>query len=308
LFCSSFHVRKNGRRNNRQRYLCLDCGKQFQTKNKSELTKRIWNDYVFGKQSYQQLSDKHKLTVKTIRRRIENVGFNTPTIKPGKVVLGIDTCFYGHEFGVSVFRGVIKRVNLLWRFVNTETQETYINGIQELQQQGWIILCLIVDGKNLSLGEKLNLPVQMCHFHQLAIIKRYLTTNPKLLASQQLKQIAELLSKTTEQKFIQLLNAWYSRWSDFLKEKTKVAGTSRWFYAHKRTRSAYRSLRANGPYLFTFERLRKQGVNCPKTNNSLEGSFAHLKDKVRLHRGLKLNRKLRLINQILAGKTSRFYH
>jgi hypothetical protein len=288
--------------------LCLDCGKQFQSKRKDKLTKKIWNDYVFGKQSYQQLSNKHKLTIKTIRKRIDNVGFNASIIKPGKVVLGIDTCFYGHEFGVSVFRGLIKKVNLLWRFVNTETQDTYISGIEELRLKGWVILCLVVDGKNLSLGEKLNLPVQMCHFHQLAIIKRYLTSNPKLIASQQLKLIAELLPRTIEKKFQVLLDAWYFRWSDFLKEKTKVHGTSRWFYTHKRTRSAYRSLRANEPYLFTFERLRKQGINCPKTNNSLEGSFAHLKDKVRLHRGLKLNRKLKLINQILAGKTSQNYH
>lgn len=263
---------------------------------------------MFGKQSFVQLKDRYLVSIPTLKKRFESIGFGYPKIKPGKVVLGIDTVFYGHEFGVSVFRGLIKKVNLLWRFVNTETQETYIGGIEELQSKGWIILCLVVDGKNLSLGEKLNIPVQMCHFHQLAIIKRYLTSNPKLLASQQLKQIAELLPKTTEQKFIQLLDAWYFRWSDFLKEKTKVAGTTRWFYTHKRTRSAYRSLRANEPYLFTFERLRKQGINCPKTNNSLEGSFAHLKDKVRLHRGLKLNRKLKLINQILAGKTSQNFH
>jgi len=36
--------------------------------------------------------------------------------------------------------------------------------------------------------------------------------------------------------------------------------------------------------------------------------FAHLKDKVRLDRGLKLNRKLKLINQILAKKTSQNFH
>ena len=155
------------------------------------------------------------------------------------MALGIDTCFYGHEFGVSLFRGSIRKVNLLWKFVVTENQDTYINGINELRAKGWIIVCLIVDGKNLSLGEKLNLPVQMCHFHQLAIIKRYLTSNPKLLASKQLKQITELLPKTTKKKFIQLLDAWYFKWSDFLKEKTKVAGTNRWFYTHKRTRSAY---------------------------------------------------------------------
>lgn len=263
---------------------------------------------MFGKQNYQQLSNKHKLTIKTIRKRLENIGFNVPTIKPGKVILGVDTCFYGHEFGVTVFRGLIRKVNLLWRFVSTETQETIVSGISELQAKGWIILCLVVDGKNLSLGEKLNLPVQMCHFHQLAIIKRYLTSNPKLLPSQQLKQIAELLPILTEKRFIRLLDAWYFRWADFLKEKTKVPDTKKWFYTHKRTRSAYRSLRVNLPFLFTYLGLRRRGVNCPNTNNSLEGTFAHLKDKVRLHRGLKLNRKLKLINQILAGKTSQNYH
>lgn len=193
--------------------------------------------------------------------------------------------------------------------MTTENQDTCISGINELQSKGWQILCLVVDGKNLSLGEKLNIPIQLCHFHQLAIIKRYLTSNPKLLASQQLKQIAELLPKTTETKFKILLDAWYSRWSDFLKEKTVVPGTKRWFYTHKRTRSAYRSLRTNLPYLFTYQKLSKQyRLKLPNTNNSLEGAFAHLKDKVRLHRGLKLNRKLKLINQILVGKTSRFYH
>lgn len=222
--------------------------------------------------------------------------------------MGIDTCFYGHEFGVTIFRGLIKKVNLLWRFVTTENQETIVNGIEELRSKGWIILAMVVDGKNLSLGERLGIPVQMCHFHQLAIIKRYLTLNPKLLASQQLKQIVELLPALTEKRFIRLLNAWYFRWSDFLKEKTRVVGTKHWFYTHKRTRSAYRSLRNNLPFLFTYQQLRKQGINCPNTNNSLEGSFAHLKDKVRLHRGLKLNRKLKLINQILAGKTSQNFH
>lgn len=148
----------------------------------------------------------------------------------------------------------------------------------------------------------------MCHFHQLAIIKRYLTSKPKLLPSKQLKQIAELLPETTEEKFIVLLEAWYFRWSDFLKEKTTVPGSKKWFYTHRKTRSAYRSLKTNLPFLFTYQRLKKQGINCPNTNNSLEGSFAHLKDKVRLHRGLKLKRKLKLINQILAGKTSHFYH
>lgn len=218
--------------------------------------------------------------------------------------------FYGHEFGVTVFRGLISKKNLLWYFSETENLDLVIRGINELIKQKLTILMIVCDGKNLHLSSYFpNIPIQMCQFHQLAIIKRYLTSNPKLLASQQLKLIAELLPKLTEEKFVRLLEAWYFRWSNFLNEKTKVPGTNRWFYTHKRTRSAYRSLKTNLPYLFTYQRLSKQyQLKLPNTNNSLEGSFAHLKDKVRLHRGLKTKRKMKLINQILLGKAPGKYH
>lgn len=210
------------------------------------------------------------------------------------------------QIGIVLFRGVIKGVNLLWRFTETENQDIYLNGIEQLRQNGFTILGIVCDGKNLPLGEKLNVPVQMCQFHQLQIVRRYLTLNPKLEASKQLKRIAELLTKTTEEKFTLLLDAWYFKWSDFLKEKTKVSETKRWFYTHKRTRSAYYSLRHNLPFLFAFEQQRKLGINFPNTNNSTEGYFSDLKKKVNLHQGLRLDRKLKLIHQLLAKKAPDF--
>jgi len=303
-------VRKNGRRRGVQRFRCLACGKQFQSKRRDKLTPKIWSDYVFGKQSFRELEAKYGESIPTLKKRFETIKFNQPVLKPKQVVLGVDTVFYGHEFGVTVFRGLMSKKNLLWYFSETENLDLIVTGINELINQKLTILMIVCDGKNLHLSSYFpNIPLQMCQFHQIAIIKRYLTINPKLLASQQLKQIAELLPKTTEAKFTILLDAWYFRWSGFLKEKTIVSGTKRWFYTHKRTRSAYRSLVTNLSYLFTYQKLSKQyRLKLPNTNNSLEGSFAHLKDKVRLHRGLKLNRKLKLINQILAGKTSQNFH
>ena len=274
------------------------------------MTSRIWSEYVFGKQSYQQLSDRYDLTIKTIRKRVEKIKFSYPILKPKPVVLGIDTMFYGREFGVTVFRGLISKKNLLWYFSETESLDLVAYGINKLIEQKLTILMIVCDGKNLHLSSYFpDIPLQMCQFHQMAIIKRYLTSNPKLIASQQLKQIAELLPTLTEKRFNTLLNAWYLRWSPFLKERTLVPGTKHWFYTHKRTRSAYRSLKTNLPFLFTYQRLSKQyHLKLPNTNNSLEGSFAHLKDKVRLHRGLKTKRKMKLINQILAGKAPDIYH
>lgn len=110
----------------------------------------------------------------------------------------MDTVYYGREFGVTVFRDVIKGFNLYWRFVTKENQEVYLDGIDHLLSLDWVIKAMVSDGKNLSLGKLFNIAIQMCLFHQLAIIKRYLTTRPKLLPSIQLKQIAELLPITTE--------------------------------------------------------------------------------------------------------------
>lgn len=117
------------------------------------------------------------------------------------MVLGINTVFYGHEFAVTVFRGLISRKNLLWYFSETENLDLVISEINELIKQKLIILMIVCDGKNLHLSSYFpEIPIQMYQFHQLAIIKRYLTTNPKLLASKQLKQIAELLPKNNRTK------------------------------------------------------------------------------------------------------------
>ena len=250
------------------------------------------------------------MSIPTLKKRFDTIKFNYPVLKPKPVILGVDTIFYGHQFGVTVFRGLVSKKNLLWYFSETENLDLVVTGINHLLGQKLTILMIVCDGKNLRLSSYFpTIPIQMCHFHQLAIIKRYLTTNPKLLASQQLKQLAELLPKTTEAKFTFLLDAWYFRWANFLKERTVTPDTNHWFYTHKKTRSAYRSLRTNLPYLSTYQKLGKQcRFKFPNTNNSLESTFAHLKDKIRLHRGLKTKRKLKLINQILAGKTSQNFH
>lgn len=46
----------------------------------------------------------------------------------------------------------------------------------------------------------------MCHFHQLAIMRRYLTSSPKLEAGIELKSIALTLTISSEKVFTDLLN------------------------------------------------------------------------------------------------------
>ena len=63
-------------------------------------------------------------------------------------------------------------------------------------------------------------------------------------------------------------------------------------------RSAYYTLKRNIAYLFTYESIEY----LPKTNNGLESEFAHLKTKLRVHSGLKLENKMSLFLIILGLK------
>ena len=132
----------------------------------------------------------------------------------------------------------------------------------------------------------------------MSIITRYLTTRPKLPAGQTLRHISLNIHRSTEDEMNRLLNEWYQRWEHFLKEKTFNSQTKRWHYTHKRLRSAYRSIKKHLPLLYTYQRL--PDLNIPNTTNSLDGSFSHLKDMIRIHRGLKQKQKLKMIDEILS--------
>ncbi len=93
------------------------------------------------------------------------------------------------------------------------------------------------------------------------------------------------------------LISWYRLFENFLKEKTINLKTNKWFYSHKKLRSAYYSLKTKLPYLFIFHKVN----NMPNTNttNSLDGFFSHLKTSVSIHRGLKISKKSKLIEYLI---------
>ncbi len=178
-----------------------------------------------------------------------------------------------------------------------ESIEVYRRGRDELIRRGFTITAAVSDGRPGVREVFCDVPVQMCQFHQKMIVNRYLTTRPKLEASIELREVTFGLCQTNEKDFTKALNDWYEKWGDFLKEKTTDPLTGRWFYTHKKVRSAYRSLRTNLPYLFTYQKYPK--LKIPNTTNSLDGSFAQLKELTRIHRGLNKEMKRKVIDEIL---------
>jgi hypothetical protein len=203
----------------------------------------------------------------------------------------MDTTYYGRKYGIMVFRSYDLKKNLLWKEVKWETLQAYKDGIDHLKDQWWIIKAIVCDGKKWLLW--LNIPVQMCIFHQKQIMKRYITQNPKLEANKELKDISSLIWLVRKITIQEWLEDRYRRYKNFLLEKNDS-----WNYVHTRTRKAYRSLKHNLPYLYTFSDF-EWIIDIPKTTNSLESVFSHMKQKVWLHRWLRKDRKLKLIDEFL---------
>ena len=136
-------------------------------------------------------------------------------------------------------------------------------------------------------------PVQHCQFHMLMFITQRLTRRPKLEAGKELRAIALTLPRTMRASFESALVRWHERWSDLLCEKTYGSTNKRrWQYTHRNIRSAYCSLVRNMPWLFTFE--DRPQIPIPRTTNSCDGSFAHWKSKVLLHRSIARQRRKKM--------------
>lgn len=196
-----------------------------------------------------------------------------------------------------LFKDAISGDNLLKYYVRYETNSKYLEGVNELKNRGFEVKAIVCDGRRGLIQSFGNIPVQMCQFHQVAIIRRYLTKKPKLLSAQELASIVALMKKTDKESFIGALGEWYDKWQDFINERTTNPDTGRSFYTHKNLRSAYRSLKNNLPWLFTwYDHLDLQ---IPNTTNAIDGHFADLKNKMRCHNGLSIARKMRFADGFL---------
>ena len=209
----------------------------------------------------------------------------------------MDTTYWGRGFGVMLFKDAITKENLLKYYVKHESNSLYIQGINELKDKGFDIIAVVCDGRKGLIQSFEDIPVQMCQFHQSAIIRRYLTKKPKLKAAQELMEVMDLMKQTDKESFIGTLDLWHEKWQDFLNERTVNPQTNKSFYTHKRLRSAYRSLKNNLPWIFTWYDYFE--LDIPNTTNAIDGHFADLKNKLRNHNGLSLKRKKKFIDGFL---------
>jgi hypothetical protein len=251
------------------------------------------DDYIFGKQTLKQLSVRYRISVSSVQRHLKKVRSTRVISSAKNVVVLMDTTYWGRNFGVLVFKDAYRK-KILWRkFIRShETVADYQEGVAWLESKSFKIEGIVCDGLRGLFAVFSDYKVQMCQFHQVKIVQRYLTKQPDLEASKGLLGIVKLLAHTDKESFIGMFQQWETKWTDFLKERTLDSKTNKTHYAHKRLRSAYLSIRRNMPYLWTWHD-NLDTVNIPNTNNGLEGQFTDLKTKLRNHNGLsKEHRKI----------------
>lgn len=219
------------------------------------------------------------------------------TIAPQATVIVVDTTFWGRQYGVMVFRSWTLKKNIWWGEVTTERVAHYHYARKHLESLGWTFTAAVVDGRRGLANVFKDIPVQVCQFHQLQTVTKYLTRRPKTEAGKELRTLALTLTKTDEKTFTKALQNYELKWKHFLNEQTIILGLKRLQYTHKNVRSALRSLKTNVPNLFTYQRY--PDLRIPNTTNTIDGYFASVKKKAAAHHGLRRDRRFKVVSELL---------
>ena len=121
----------------------------------------LWEEYVKGKQTYAQLAERYGCSIKTIQRKLDNYSVKKQLKIARKVIVLMDTTYWGREFGVMLFKDAITKENLLKYYVKNETNALYIKGIQELISKGFEVIAIVCDGRKGLLQSFNDIPVHM---------------------------------------------------------------------------------------------------------------------------------------------------
>jgi hypothetical protein len=285
-------------RRNIQHYRCQNCNKQFQNKRrKQKLEQKIFSDHVWKRQTVTDLKITYKKGEHTIRRILDRISVHKSSPPETKnVVLIFDATHLGADL-LLVARSPHQKKNVGFAWILEETKENYSLLKQDIERRGYHLLAIVLDGRTGIPGVFDGIPLQICQFHMLQIVRRKLTLRPETEAGKELLTIGLNIVKYNEDVLQRDLNIWYTKYEKFLQEKTYILGSKRWRYTHRRVRSAYASLKKNILNLFTYQKYPE--LNIPNTTNSLDGFFSRLKNLLSAHRGKSQERIRKIVTEIL---------
>ena len=291
--CGGTHTVKNGKRRGVQTYLCKGCGYQF--RNSLGLKRdTLWRSYQDGKQTISELAAAYGVSDSTIKRRlreIEKVWAQPPLDGSGYVHL--DATYWGHNWGVMLAIDESSGMPLYMAFIAHERVQDYVDAVRSIEERGYTIKGIVIDGMKSLFSEFSAYKIQMCQYHMIQIVRRYLTLHPRLLAARELKALVDNIVNEDGPEFESKYLHWKSQWVEMLNRRSTLKSGKTQF-THRRLRSAMHSVDFYLPYLFTYQQPECNGM--PNTNNKIEGTFTDLKKNLNNHSGMSKENRKRFIS------------
>lgn len=223
---------------------------------------------------------------------------------PRAIHLVVDGTYFGKRTEESVWCMVVARdpyahEDLWWAFVHTETTSIYLQMREDLGTLGYRILSVTGDGFSGIQTAFHGIPYQMCQVHMERMVTCGTTKKPKTEAGRVLLALVRTLKDTNSHVFTTRLTMFTEKYQRLLNEKTLHPESGEWSWTHEELRRATRTLQHWRVLLFTYEHHN----TIPKTTNSLEGHFCHVKKLLNIHGGLSRQRKSQVLHTILLAGT-----
>ena len=296
--CGSLNVVKWGVQCGHQRFRCSDCGISFTPRRPdvSQVNRFVWfRKWVLGKQSITDIARDSGYSERQLRRWFDEYLDKSPewVIQRRKSVhLLIDGTWFDHDHCLIVYRDNDSKSTLYYRFAADEDEYEIIRDLQVFKRLNVSISSFTTDGAEpIIRAIKYAYPHttrQRCIVHIERECLTWLTQHPKTAAGITLRrlvcQISQIRTNNDKLFWINELNKWHEDYDEFLKEKTVNRETGDLTYTHDSVRKAYIHIHRALPDMFKF--INKPDV--PANTNGLESFFGHLKDNLRIHRGMSI--------------------
>lgn len=292
-----------------RRYKCKDCDTCFTTKNLGvkRTNQLVWfKKWVIGKQSIQSISIESGYSERHLRRLFNDYLVNPPVWKINRsnsVHLMIDGTWYSKGLCLIVYRDSSSKTTLFYRFASDEDENELIKDLQKIRSLRIAIHSITTDGGNEIIRAAKyvypHVPRQRCTVHIERECLSWITQHPRSSAGIYLRrlvcQIHDIYTNNDKIYWIRQLRKWHEEYESFLKEKSINKETGELSYTHDNIRRAYVHLHRALSNMFKYV----DDQTIPRNTNSLEAFFGHMKDNLRVHRGLTIEHKQNFIKWYL---------
>ncbi len=175
MACKNTSVKKNGKREGVQRYLCTKCKKTFSSKRRpNRLLESIFKDYFYHRFTLTELSKKYGYSREWIQDKIHHFSPKVNTRKPRAVTVVIDATYFGKrrdKLGLIVAKDAVLKEPIAYNFIVAETKDAYRDLLTQIYERGFTLSAVVLDGKPsiISLFEgytsaNVSLPYEIHHY------------------------------------------------------------------------------------------------------------------------------------------------